>query len=276
MQNVLGNLNVVFDKIFGSVEKDVFNTIDEILVIDKDIFEKEPLEKILNIDGLNYMALIANALIIMYAIYYIFLTFISMYNGAKRGNIYKFILKLIVIAILANSAIFLCQLVVEINYGFTYAVDSIGKKASGNDLNFASLKEKILSIEDYLKDDNLSLSGIIKGMISFGSVSILLSFAVRYVIIILLIFISPIAIICLSSNLTEGIFYTYIKAFIINLMVQNVAKIVILIPLTYNDTGSIMYKVVLAGSIYIIYKLNSYVKQLFSRITSGQLGKGEN
>ena len=276
MQNVLGNLNVVFDKIFGSVEKDVFKTIDEILVIDNTIFEKEPLKKILSIDGINYIALIANALIIMYAVYYIFLTFVSMYNGSKRGNIYKFVIKLIVIAILANSAIFLCQLVIEINSGFTFAIDSIGEKIANSNLNFSSLKEKIISIKEYLNDDNLSLSGIIKGMISFGSVSILLSFSVRYVLIIILIFISPIAIICLSSDLTSGIFYTYIRALIINLMMQNIAKLIIIIPLTYSDTNNLIYKVVLAGSIYIIYKLNMYVKEIFSKITSTNFGKGDN
>ncbi|MBR1883760.1 MAG: hypothetical protein IJ809_02265 [Clostridia bacterium] len=273
--NIIGNLSAVFEKIFGSVEKDVFSALDEIFVIDASLLNKEPLNKIIMIDGINYMNIIAHTLILLYAIYYIFTTFISMYNGAKRGSTYKFIVKVVVIAIIASFSTYLCEVILEINSGFTYAIDSFGKKAISSELDFTALKDKIISIEDYLKEDTLSLNGIIKGMVSFGSISLLLTFAIRYVTIILLVFVSPIAIICLASDLTSGLFFTYVKALVINIFVQNIAKIVILIPLACGETSEVVYKIIMAGSIYIIYKINNYSKQLFSRITSGNIGRGD-
>ena len=35
----------------------------------------------------------------------------------------------------------------------------------------------------------------------------------------------------------------------------------------YKDVNSIMYKIILVGTIYIIYKLNSFAKELFSKFS---------
>lgn len=273
--NLIGNINVAFEKLFGSIEKDVFSALDGIFVIDEKIIDAEPLSKIIYINDINYMVIIANSFIFFYAVYYIINNFINMYNGGKKVDIFKFILRLVIIGILTNFSIYLCRLLLEINNTLTISVDEIGKKIVNEDLNFTSLKDKIISIEEYLKEDTLSLSGIIKGMLSFGSVSVLINFAVRYVTIIFLIFISPIAIVCLSTELTSGIFFNYIKALLINLFMQNITKLIIIIPLACENTSNIMYKIIMVGSIYMIYKVNSFTKEIFGKFTSDKFGRGD-
>ena len=125
-----------------------------------------------------------------------------------------------------------------------------------------------ISIEDLLNSDMLSLDGIIKGVISFGSISILINFAIRYVTVIFLIIISPFAFASLSSELTLGIFKTWIKTLIVSLMTQVIVKFIILIPMLYKNVNSMMYKIILVGSIYIIYKINNFTKEIFLKITS--------
>ena len=87
--------NIVFEKLFGSLEKDAFGILDKIFVIDSNIVKEEPLKNILEINGINYMVLIANTFIIFYAIYYTINSFLSMYNGMQRESIFKFIFKVL-------------------------------------------------------------------------------------------------------------------------------------------------------------------------------------
>ena len=107
-----------------------------------------------------------------------------------------------------------------------------------------------------------------KGIISFGSVSILISFSVRYVTVIFLIIISPLAFVCLSSNLTSGIFNMWVKMLIVNLTVQIGIKLLIFIPLAYKNQNDIIYKIILVGTISLIYKFNIFIKELLARISN--------
>lgn len=45
-QDIIGNFNILVEKIIKSVENEVYKNIDSILVIDKKIFKVEPLNKL--------------------------------------------------------------------------------------------------------------------------------------------------------------------------------------------------------------------------------------
>ena len=124
------------------------------------------------------------------------------------------------------------------------------------------MPETLGALEKYLAN------GIIKGIISFGSISILINFAIRYVTIIFLFIISPFAFICLSNELTIGIFRTWFKTLFVSLMTQIIVKFIIFIPLLYKDINSMTYKIILVGIIYIIYKINGFTKEIFMKISS--------
>lgn len=268
--DIISNLNSVFEKMFKSIEGEVYEVLDNIMVIKSDILSIEPIDKIISSSG---FILIANSIILFLVVYYTFTVLISMYNGNKSENVYHLIIKLILVGILVNNSYFLIEQILNLNESLTLGVESLCKDLAGKKVCFNSMKESILSIKDFMKTDFLSLDGLIKGVLSFGTVTILINFCVRYVTIVFLIIISPIAFCLLASDLTSNIFFTWIKMLVVNLFSQVVLKIILVVPLMYKDTGSMMYKIILIGTIYIIYKFNGFVKEFFSKFSKDKINK---
>lgn len=191
-----------------------------------------------------------------------------MYNGKNIPNMYSFIIRILLVAILVNCSYFICNQILEIFKLFSESVEMFTKEVCKQEINFVNLKEAIISLEDFMQSDVLSLDGIMKGVLSFGALSILIQFSIRYVTIIFLLMISPFAFVSLMSDLTQEFFKTWMKLFVTNLLVQVVVKLLILIPLLYKHTNHTMYKIILVGSIYLIYKTNQFVKELFAKFSS--------
>lgn len=266
-QNIISNLNLLSNKIFKILEKEVYATLDNIINITPDILNKEPLKTIFTKEETSGVILIANALILFYILHFIISQIISIYNGKNIENIYQFIIKIIIIGILVNNSYFICELILKVFNGLSNAIDIFCKNFIDKDITFSVLKENIYKLKDIDKSDLISIEGLIKSTLSLSSVSILITLSIRYVTVILLLLISPIAIICLCSNITSGFSKIWFKTLFINLSMQIFIKLVILIPIVYKDTKSSMYKVILLGSLYLLYKINSFISSIFSKIS---------
>lgn len=271
--NILNNINIVAEKLFKSVEGQVYTALDKIVVIGPEILNEEPLKNICKNSFVNDISLIANVLVIFYVIYFVFNQFINIYNGNNYENIYKFIIRTVIIEIAITQSYYICEEILNIFKILTNAIDELLKGFCKEDISFESFKKIITNIDDIMNDDLLSLNGIIKGMISFGSVSVLINFAIRYVTTIFLVIISPFAILTLESNISSGIFKSWIKLLFTNLIVQIIIKFVIVIPIMFKNKEDLMYKIILVGSIYIIYKINSFTKEIFAKITESTIGR---
>ncbi len=265
--NIVGNLNLLSEKIFKVLEAEVYEILDKIINITPDILNNEPLKTLFVSNKSNGIIMIANALILFYVLHYIVLQMISIYNGKNIENVYQFIFKIIVIGILVNNSHFICEIILKIFNSLSYGVDIFCKEFVKKDLNFTTLKENIYNIKGIEKSDFLSVLGLIKGMISFGSISMLITLSIRYVTVILLILISPIAILALCSDSTSGFSKMWFKTLLINLSMQIFIKLILIIPITYKDTKSSIYKVIILGSLYLLYKLNSFINNIFSRVS---------
>lgn len=267
MGNVLENINIVTEKLCKSVEEQVYPLLDKVLTIDSKILEQEPIRKILT-NSSNAMVIIANSFIILFTIYYIYEQLVSLYNGNNTDNIFLFIIKMVVVMIIVNHSYYICERILEVFSAFSETFDSLALNALGKEASFENLKKAIVSLKGSLKSDYLSLDGIITGIISFGSVNVLINLSIRYVTVILLILISPIALVCMASKLTEEFSKTWIKMLITNLLLQVMIKLVILIPVSISDIDNYVYKVIMIGTIYILYKINSFEKELMSKFVS--------
>lgn len=263
---ILNNLNTVSQKLFKTVESQVYKVIDEILNIKPDIFNVEPLNSFIPENQINGIVIISNALIMIYVIYFVILQFINVYNGNEVKNPYKYVLKIIIVGIFVNNSYFICKEILNIFSGIDNGIDLFGKQLFGKSVTFSCLKDKISQIDGYLSNDLISLNGIIKSALSFGSITILLNLSIRYVNVILLILVIPFAILSISSNFTTGIFVVWLKSFVSNLAVQIFIKLILLIPLIYKNVDDITFKILLVGSIYLIYRVNSFVKEIFSGV----------
>lgn len=266
--DMINNLNLVFENLFKSVEGEVFVLLDKIIIFSPNILDQEPLKYIFTSKASSGMVIIANSLIIFQVLYYVFEQLLTLYNGNKNENIYVFIIKIICITVVVNNSYFICSQILEIIDAFTNSISLFSKQIAGQDVSFENLKENIIIIDDFMKSDLFSVNGLIKGIISFGSISVLINFSIRYVKIILLIIISPIALVCFSSSLTIEIANNWVKMLVTSLLLQVIIKIILLIPIAYKDVDSFMYKIVLVGSIQLIYSINNINLEIFSKISN--------
>lgn len=267
VENILNSINIIAEKIFKSVEGEVFEKLDNLLILDTKILKQEPL-KTLFIDAKDEgLIVLSTAFIIFFFIYYILVRLISMYNGEDTENIFKYILRIIICVICSICSPFICEQILLLNGMLTDVIASVGQTLVKEEICFEALREVVINLDSYMQSDALSIDGIIKGVISFGATAILISFSIRYVTVIFLIMVSPLAIMFISSSATYGIFKSWIKMLLTNLFVQNIVVIILMFPLVIKGANSDMFKIVLLGSIYLLYKINNFTKDFLGNIT---------
>lgn len=265
-ENILNSINILLEKIYKSVEGKIYIVLDKLIDISPDILNSDPLKYIFKCNEKEGIIFISTSLVLFFMIQYIFLKFISMYNGKSPENIFKFIIRVIICVTLTSCSYYICEMILEINAIFTDIIASLGESITGDEISFSSLKEVIIDLEKYMGEDCISLDGLIKGFISFGSVTLLINYAVRYVTIIFLIVITPLAIMFSVSPMTKGIFDSWIKLVIINLSMQWIVKLVLIIPISVKNIDNDMFKIIIIGTIYILYKINMFVKDFLGNI----------
>ena len=96
-QNIINSLNTVSQKLFKSLDDEIFEKMDDLVNVNSDLFNKSPLKDVFFQDKTNALIIIANSLILFYVIYFVFLKLISIYNGNKSQSIYMFVIKLIIV-----------------------------------------------------------------------------------------------------------------------------------------------------------------------------------
>lgn len=267
VDNILNAINIIAEKIFKSVEGEVFKGLDDLLIINEEILAKEPLNTLFVKAENEGLIILVMSFVLFFLMYYIIARTIAMYNGESIDNVFKYILRIIICVICSVSSIFLCEQVLNINGILTETIANIGKDLIGEDICFENLKEVILNLDKYMSEEALSIDGVIKGIISFGATTILITFAIRYVTLIFLILISPIAIMFAASSSTYGIFKRWVKMLCGNLLMQNVVIVILMIPLCVKEVDNNLFRIILVGSIYLLYRINNFSNELFGNIS---------
>ena len=266
IDSIVSSIGIISEKLFKSIEGQAYDILDNIILIGPDILKNEPLNKIFYPDKINFIIVIANAFIFFYAIYYSLNRIVNMYNGGNVESVYNFILKLTIISLLVNNSYYLCEEILSFNEIVNQTIDKSLSDIIKKDINFKNLKEEVISLKAAVKSEFISLESIIKNTLSFFSISLLITFSIRYVTVILLIIISPFAIICLTSNLTRGIFKGWGKMLFINIIFQLFIKLLLVIPLLYSNKDNTIYKIILLGTMYMIYRLNNFIRDIMNQI----------
>ena len=108
----------------------------------------------------------------------------------------------------------------------------------------------------------LILTGILKSSITFGFLSLSVSYAIRYILIKVLILLTPFAILTLSSSKTSNFFKVWFKSFIAILFLQIFIATILLVCfiINNNDIASLPSQIIHLGMIYTLFKANSFVK----------------
>ena len=163
-----------------------------------------------------------------------------------------------------NSSYFILQQILDINFNICGAIKSIGEDLFRQNIGFSNLIE---SINSNLKiaEDNLnifSVDGIIKGTTTISLINLVTVYAVRYVIIKLLILISPFAILSLCLENTSFFFKLWIRNLFSMLFIQILVALILLIIFSVDyNSNDLMTKFIYIGGIHCLLKVNTFVRE---------------
>lgn len=266
-QNLINSINVLSEKLMKNIDEKAYELLDSIICIDENILKVEPLKLLLKSNNVELIQILAKSIMMICILCFIAKQLMCIYNGTSCENVFLFLTKVLVITICALNSYWICELILKLFGLITESVDKIIEIMIKKQATFVNLKDVIESIDDLVKNDFLSINGLIKGMLSFGIINILINFSVRYVKIIFLILVSPFCFVFLASDTTKGIFDSWCKLLIANLSLQIFMKFIILIPLAVDNRKNVMFKIILLGTLYIIFKLNDFINYIMSNIS---------
>ena len=267
---ISSTINEMFYKIFSSIDNTLYSVLDDFTFIDSDILNDSYFIDIFGLSSGQGFLLISNALILGYLIYYSFKLLLSYLGITQVERPGKFILKIIFYAICMNFSLFICDEIIYIISLISSSIRQVGENLFHNKICFSTIiveLNSIISINENL--DIFSLDGIIKTLISTGMLNLVITYAVRYVLIKVFVLISPFAILSLCNKSTSILFNSWFKSFLSLLLVQVFVAIILLLIFSLNiSSNNIFSKFILIGAIFILIKANGYVREMLGGISS--------
>ena len=268
---ITGAINTLFSNLFSSIDNNLYTVLDDLLFIKTDIMNNSHLQNILGEGKVSGIILIANSLVIGFLIYYAISYLISHFTFAEVQKPSQFIFKLLLCVICVNCAFFLCERILFFNSAISLAIRDIGESMLNHPISFSELITKLNS-NIYLSNTDFnmfSLDGIIKGFISVGLINVALSYALRYIMIIVFVLISPFAFLSLVLTNTSWLFKSWIKIFLSLLFLQILVPIILLVVFSLSFSESDMFSnLVFIGGIYALIRANSYLREFMGGLST--------
>lgn len=263
---IIETINQLFSTLFSSLDNSLYALLDKSIFINEDIISDSFFSSIFNTSfGLPA---IADALLIGFVIYYCFKLSMSHFSGTNIERPYQFLVKIIVIAICINFSSFICEKILGINNLITEAICELGKKVSGQEISFNNLIEKSIYINTFEDFNFFSLNGILESFFSFGLVSLLFSYSIRYILVKIFVLLSPFALLSLTTVSSSWFFKSWLRTFLSLLFVQSFIAIILTLLFSLNiKTLDIFSQISYVSTIFILSKANSYIKELIGGIS---------
>ena len=258
---IIDTINTIFSNILSSIDNNIYANLDKVAFINSDILSNSFFEKILGSNGKNGFIYLTDAMLLGISIYYCIRLFYSHYAETNIEKPFQFLFKLLIFAILINFSYFLLEQVLNINYLFSSSIQEIGGNILNADISFAGIIEKLNSTITFSETslDIFSLDGILKSFTSIGLVNLLFSYSIRYVLVQVLILFCPFSLLSLINTSTSWIFRSWAKSLFSLLILQSFFPLIIIIIFSIPDDNKILF----VSGIYLLTKINSYVREMF-------------
>lgn len=267
-QIIIETLNKLFSGLFASIDNSIYSMLDHITFISENIFEDKLLKSILN--PFSGIIIIANSLLVGFVIYYCFRLMLSYYseNGIEKPN--QFLVKAIICAICINYSLFFCTEIIKINNLISDSFCQLGYNICKKEISFNTL---ILETNNFINLENnfniFSFNGLLKSSISIGMINLLFSYSIRYILIKILILLSPFAILSLIMQATSWVFKIWLRTFISLLLLQSFVALILLIIFMINiSVTDILSQISYISALFILSKANSYIKEIFGGVST--------
>ena len=267
---ISSTINEMFYKIFSSIDNSIYSVLDDFTFIGTDILSDKYFSNLFGSSSKSGILLIANALVFGYLLYYSFKLILSHMGVTQVERPAQFILKLIIYTLCMNFSLFICEEMIYLISLISISIRQVGENLYNTQICFSELiteLNSVISIGDSL--EIFSLDGIIKSIISVGLLNLVITYAVRFVLIKVFVLLSPFAILSLCNKGTSILFKSWFKSFISLMLVQVFVAIILLLIFSLDfDSNNTFSKFILIGAIFILIKANSYVREMLGGIGS--------
>ena len=261
---VRDTVNSLCNSLFDSINNTVFPLLDDIVFIDEDIVSSSSMENLFGSSSSNGILILANCLLFAFVLYYSARLIISHFSGNTVDPPYKFFIKTIIIAIVMNSSLDICSFLVKSTYQISLFFCELGNDLFGKEVSFITFTNE-LKRNLGNNSDIFSLDGILASTLYISSFGLVINFSLRYILMKILIILSPFVILCLINQPTEPFFKSWLKSFFSLLILQIIVAIILLLSFTLakETSNELFNKILLVGAISALLKANQLVKELF-------------
>ena len=270
-QIITNVINEIFNNFFISIDNTIYSILDDIVFIDSSILNDNKIIKILGSSNTNSIVLISLSVLVGFVLYYcIKLLFSYYFSSSQIQRPLEFFIKIIILSLLINYSYFICEKVLEINSILSLAIRNVGEYYLNKNICFSELINYLNNLL-ILNESNFnifSLDGIIKSIASIGLFNLVFSYSLRFIMIKVLVLISPFTLLSLLLDSSSWLFKSWIKAFLSLLLLQSFISVILLVIFSLDFGQNIFSKIIYIGSIYSLIKANSFMKELFGGIST--------
>lgn len=272
LESINSSINSLYSSLIHSFSSDTFEILDNITFINSDIINNKYFKNFLDYKSQSILYIV-NSLLIAFLIYYAISFLFSHFFGNSVENPLQFLIKFTVCAICINFSYFICEQIINIFEIITNLIREYAFSIFSIDVSFSYLAKQLDKL--YIKELTsssafmFSFDGILQLFITFGFFNLLFTYSYRYILIKLLILLSPFFILSFCLNSTKWLFKMWLKNFISMLSIQIIVSLLltIIISLKYSFDDSTI-KILYIGALYTLMKVSSFVKDFSSGFTT--------
>lgn len=270
-QIIIETINTILQNLFSSIDNNLYEILDDIIFINQDIISDSFFEKILGANSHNGIILICNSLLFGFILYYSIKYLFSHFNYNQIEKPSQFIFKIIIFGICINFSYFFIKEILSFTSNITLAIRGIGEDLFNKNICFSEL---ILEINksigiSFSSLDVFSLDGIIKISLSSSLLSLVFTYAFRYIMVKIFILLTPVAFLSLILQNTYWFFKSWIRNLFSLLFIQIIVSLVLLILFSMDySSGNLIIKFIYIGAIYALIKANSFSREFLGGVST--------
>lgn len=270
-QIIIETINTILQNLFSSIDNNLYEILDDIIFINPDIISDSFFEKILGTNSHNGIILICNSLLFGFILYYSIKYLFSHFNYNQIEKTSQFIFKIIIFGICINFSYFFIKEILSFTSNITLAIRGIGEDLFNKNICFSEL---ILEINksigiSFSSLDVFSLDGIIKISLSSSLLSLVFTYAFRYIMVKIFILLTPVAFLSLILQNTSWFFKSWIRNLFSLLFIQIIVSLVLLILFSMDySSGNLIIKFIYIGAIYALIKANSFSREFLGGVST--------
>ena len=221
-ENIINTINKIFENLFSSVDNSLYEVLDNLVFVDKNILNDKYFGKLFGTSTANGILLISNSLLIGIIIYYAARYMFSNFTYEKTENPFQFIFKCIIFGICMNYSFFIIEQILDLNNNVCSLIKEIGEDLWNKKICFTNLITEINENLSINKNniDIFTLDGLIKGTLTVSLLNLVFSYSLRYIMIKIFILLSPFAFLSLILNNTSHFFKSWYKNLFSLLFIQ--------------------------------------------------------